>query len=377
MSFWRTINTAAYGAWYRLRNRRRPAPRLAPAGDAGRPRLLYVAWGRIGDTVLSTGVLQHLRTAFDGCEIVYAGRPETRLVAEPFVDRFVTFDAIPHGPYAAVLGDVHLFYGGVHALGALIEALPAQRKLVYEGYHLGPGLAPVRIYPRDAEVVPASPAATHVLEHDAHFFAEAVRRLRGEAFDAPASRPVLRVEATPEARERFGDAIAWQPLSRNRKKDYPMQSWREVIALSRDVRFVALGTEDARAAVDALRLPNVTNLCGRTDLAGAMDAIAAARGFLGPDSGLTHVAACLGKPTVCVAQNSNLGTFFPYPEAYRFDNLRTVFNPRYRWCAGCFMTCSHEPILATWARGAKCVRELPPQLVIEAMREHLAQPVLA
>ena len=362
---WTALNTAAYRLWYRARSRRGRGPLPVDAPPPERPRVLFLAWGRIGDTVLSTGILKHFRAAFDGCEIVCAGRPEVRAVVAPHVDRYLPFDAVPRGPWAAVVTDVHFFYGGVHALGGLVEALDAQRVLVYEGYHLGPGLAPSRPYPANAEVVSAAAGAVHVLDHGAHHLEETLHRLGVDAEIADA-RPDLRVDAGAPS-----DVVAWQPASNNRKKDWPMERWREVLAAFPDTRFVALGAAASREAVEALGLAHVENRCGATTLREAMSVIAGAAGFLGPDSGLTHVAACLGRPTVCVGQNANLGTFFPYPDAYGFDNLRAVFHEDYRACAGCFMTCRHEPIALTWLKGAKCLRELPAGPVIEAVRAHL------
>lgn len=370
MRFWHRFNTSLYRTWYRLRNR--PARRAVHPRAAGDRAVLYLAWGRIGDTVLSTGVLKHLKTVFDGCRIVYAGRPEVRLVVEPFVDEFVPLDATDRlaRPYECVLGDIHLFYGGTARLNRLIEALPAKRKFVYEGYHLGDGLAPVRTYPRGAEVIAAAakPAdSPHVLHDLAHYWREVSRRWSGEAFAGDDLKPALSAKPASQS----ADYVAWQPVSNNRKKDYPLEKWREVLAAFPQTTFVALGHARERTRLD---LPNVRNLCGETDLADAMSILAGARGFVGLDSGLTHIAACLGRPTVCVSQSSNLGYFFPYPPEYGFDHLRVVDHPAYRECAGCFMTCSRESILRTYLQGSRCLRELPAAAVIQAVREHLGAP---
>ncbi|MHC4547778.1 MAG: glycosyltransferase family 9 protein [Planctomycetota bacterium] len=374
MTFWHRFNTRVYRAWYRLRHRR-VRSRVTPRA-ASDPAVLYVAWGRIGDTVLSTGILQHLRGVFEGCRIVCAGRPEVSVVVEPFVDEFVPFDEEERlaRPYECILSDIHLFYGGTARLGSLIEALPAKRKFAYEGYYLGAGLAPVRRYPRGVEVIPALSKPCeferlHVLFDYAHYFREVTRRWSGEAFAGDDLRPSL-VARTASA----SDCIAWQPVSNNRKKDYPLARWREVLEAFPDTTFVALGSAKEREALQGFAAPNVENRCGVTDLEEAMATIAGARGFLGLDSGLTHVAACLGRPTVCVCQSSNLGYFFPYPPECGRENLHTVAHPDYRACSGCFMTCHHESIFATYRKGSKCLRELPAARVIEAVRERLEAP---
>ncbi len=390
MTIWYTLNTALYRTRYAMQARRarRRGGAMGPvASSAGRsaPRLLHVAWGRIGDAVMGTGILKHFRAAFPDHEIVHLGRAETRTIVAPYVDRFLAFDergwnasaeARRHfaskvaGEYDVIASDLHLFYGGTFALGDLLEALPARHKFVYAGYDDGVSLAPRRHVPAGFEVVPSRPrrrddvSDRHLLLDGAYYLGELTRRVRGEAFEPADTRPALELDAAP--RPEFEDAIAWQPFSNNRKKDYPPSHWEQVLAAFPTQRFVALGTE--RDAVDSIGLPNMTNLCGRTSVAEAATVIASARGFLGPDSGLTHIAACLGRPTVCVTQSSNLGYFFPYPQGAGFDNLRTVAHPDFERCSGCFMTCAHEPILVTALRGAKCIRELPPESVVDAIR---------
>ena len=90
---------------------------------------------------------------------------------------------------------------------------------------------------------------------------------------------------------------------------------------------------------------------------------------MGLDSGLSHISAVLEQKTICVTQSSNLGYFFPYPEVYGFTGLRTGHNPDYTACSGCFMTCRYESILTTYRKGARCLRTLPVDLVINAVRE--------
>jgi ADP-heptose:LPS heptosyltransferase len=381
MPFWLRVNRRLYAAYYRWRHRT-PLAAALPRASARGEEILFLAWGRIGDTVLSTGILKHFRGAF-GRRIVAAGRPEVAPIVQPHVDEFVPFGADLAArvtrPYAAVVTDVHFFYGGAHALHGLLAGLPAERRIMYEGYHLGPGLAPVRVVPPGVEVVAALAKAAprwHILLDNEHYFREVTRRLAGEAHAGADYRPALEAPPADGLLRRHGLAageyVAWQTASNNRKKDYPADRWRAVLARFPDVRFVALG-----APGEPLGVPHAVDLRGKTDLREAMALIGAARAFLGPDSGLTHIAACLGRPTVCVAQNSNLGYFFPYPEEYGYGNLATVDHPAYRECARCFMTCAREPILLTYLKGAKCLRELPPELVAVALNGKLAPAPVA
>ena len=128
-----------------------------------------------------------------------------------------------------------------------------------------------------------------------------------------------------------------------------------------------LGSAGAAARSAALRADNVVDLCGRTSLVECAGVIAQARAFVGLDSGLTHIATCLEKPTVCVSHASNLGYFFPYPASLGFGQLEVVHDPDYEACSGCLMVCRQEPLPNTYRLGALCLRTLPAASVIAAV----------
>jgi ADP-heptose:LPS heptosyltransferase len=403
-TFWQRCNRALYAAWYRaraLRAQLRPRLRL-PAPAAAPPALLVVAWGRIGDLVLASGVLQHFRAAFAPWRIAMLARPEVAPVVGPWVDELHALDprAWRRDPayraalgralareWEAVLGDVHLFYGGVHALRGLLEALPARARLHYEGYHLGRDLAPARPVPAGFDLIARAPRADgsldarHVTRDCAHWFQQALARLRPDraaAFAGADLRPSLpRDPLADEAVARAfglqpGVYVTCQPLSNNPRKDWPASRWLQACAAFPNQPFVWLGTARERQRLGDVAWPrNVIDLMGRTSLPQTLALLGAGGGHAGGDSGLAHVAAVLGKPTLCVAAASNLGYFFPYPVSLGIDKLRVVHAPEYAACSGCFMVCRHEPIWRTARRGALCLRDLPATAVIEAMAEHL------
>ena len=401
---WQACNGLLYQGYYRLRaarDRFGPRPTLPPL-RAGPPALLVVAWGRIGDLVLASGVLRHFREAFAPWRIVVLARPETAPVVAPWADELYALDprawrrdsayrttlaAALAREWEAVLGDVHLFYGGVHALRGVLEALPARHRLHYEGYHLGPGLAPVRPVPRGFETIPRAHRPTpgldarHVTHDCAHWFREALVRLRPERaaeFAGADLRPVLPRDAAADERVAAslglqpGGYVTCQPLSNNPRKDWPAARWLEVCAAFPNQPFVWLGTARERERVGDVAWPrNVLDMMGRTTLPQTLALLGAASGHVGGDSGLAHVATVLHKPTVCVAAGSNLGYFFPYPATLGFANLRVVHAPEYTACSGCFMVCKHEPIWRTARRGALCLREVTTAQVLDAVAEHL------
>ncbi len=403
---WKPINNFAYRIYFAYRNRisrranRRWAFQVSRPPDPGPRPILYVAWGRIGDVVLATGHLNRLRRWFHPSPVWFLGRSRVRPLVEPHVDVFLPFpkpDARPSGSrestapleeianrsFRCVIADIHTFYGGLFALDAVLAAVRADRKFVYEGYHLGQDLAPERPYPAGYEVVPKyeerdgvgkEDVPSHLLHHNAHYIGNVLGLCGVEPDEEDAWRPELdHVGSGTDACRRFGiepgKYVAWQPSSDNRRKDYPPARWAETIAAFPDLPFVALAEPGGADEVNRTAPPGVRVI--ETDLTGAMALIREARLFVGLDSGLSHISSVMGTPTVCVCPDSHLGYFFPYPESYGFANLHTVAHPDYLSCRGCFMTCRHEPLTSTVTRGALCLRTLPSRLVIEAIRTAL------
>ncbi|MDE3000360.1 MAG: hypothetical protein OXU79_14895, partial [Gemmatimonadota bacterium] len=383
---WKTINNIAYRLYFAYRNRisrrenRRWAVRVARTQDPEPRPILYVAWGRIGDVVLATGHLKRMRRWFHPSPVWFLGRSRVRPLVEPHVDAFLPFlepdarltgsesapaaslEGIGNRSFRCVIADIHTFHGGLFALDAVLAAVRADRKFVYEGYHLGNDLAPERPYPAGYEVVPKfegregvgkDEAPCHLLHHNAHYIGRVLGLCDIETDGGDAWRPELdHVGSGTDACRRFGiepgEYVAWQPYSDNRRKDYPPSRWTETIRAFPELQFVAL-VEPGRAGEVARTAPPGVRVI-ETGISGAMKLMREARLFVGLDSGLSHIATVMGIPTVCVCPDSHLGFFFPYPGNYGFHNLHTVAHPDYLSCRGCFMTCRHEPLTSTVTR---------------------------
>jgi ADP-heptose:LPS heptosyltransferase len=383
MSFLGHGNALAYrlrAEWQDRRDGRRaarawrdPAP-SASAGDA----VLLVSNGLIGDAILSTSAWRHLRVLWPGKRLVLLGRAAIWPVAEPLFDRFVPFDPATWpagaeqlgGTWEAIVGDTHVFNGGLGALRTLFERVPARTKLVYEGYAARARFAPCRRFPSGVEVVASLGDRGHVLDHERHY-AEAIAARLGVAAPQGPWRPVL----TPAHDEGLWSAhgiaprhyVACQLTSNKPRKDYPLERFAEAIGALPGRRFVALGTAAERERVSGLRLPNVTNLCGTTTLAECFAIVAQATGFLGLDSGLAHAAVALGVPTAVVIGNNKLGWFWPWPQGLTEAPLAVVRDERLRACEGAFFACPTEPIWELARRGPRCLRSLPASRVAEAV----------
>ena len=403
---WKMFNRVLYRAYYRTRNgpilarsrywTRDFLERKGPPREKG--EVLVLAWGRIGDTLLSHPFLAGLNRIFPGKRITWVGRPETRFLLSGLVDRFVPFspgewmaDPISRVAFLEALwkkwdvlaGDIHFFFGALFLLGPLVEALPAKRKFLYEGYGPPPDLAPWRPFPRSALVIPSlpkdltakgDPEELHVFR-DAFHYISAISEAAGRGplplsqeetvFPLPKETGPGTIPFPGELAE--GPFVALQLGSNSSRRKYPPERWREILAAFPGVRFAALGTAGEGRFARALGLPNVLDLCGRTSLEECVSLISKARAFLGLDSGLAHLAAHLRVPSLCLIQSSNLGYFLPYPEGFPEGGPAVVSHGEFRECSGCFMVCSRESLAANVRKGVPCLRSIPPERVKEAL----------
>ena len=102
------------------------------------------------------------------------------------------------------------------------------------------------------------------------------------------------------------------------------------------------------------------NLCGRTQLADAIDLLGGADVVVTNDSGLMHVAAALDRPLVALYGSSSPG--FTPPLAHRVAILQHPVP-----CSPCFeRTCRYGHL--------DCLTQLSPSRVIEAIRTFDIQP---
>jgi len=146
-------------------------------------------------------------------------------------------------------------------------------------------------------------------------------------------------------------------------KRYPATGYAHVVrALAQDGwHIVVLGTQ-AERQIGARVLAGVNgtcwNACGQTTLREALQLVAASRLLLCNDSGLMHVAAGLGRPTVCL-----FGATDPARTAPSGSRVRLLYRP-----APC------SPCLARECRtaGQPCMANIGSEEVLAACREMLA-----
>ncbi|HWA61880.1 MAG TPA: glycosyltransferase family 9 protein [Caulobacteraceae bacterium] len=275
--------------------------------------ILFVTASRIGDAVLASGLVQRLNAEIPEARFTIVGSPLTApLFAEvPNLDRLIVMDKLPgSGHWFSLWRQVRgKRWGLVVDLrgSAIANVLRPRRRAVHRK-----GAKPV------------------------HKVIEAARLLKLEA-DPPA--PYLYTSAETEARAEAltagrGPILAMAPAANWIGKTWPAERFalvaRRLLSPGGPMqggRLMVLGGPEDGAACDPVKAAVGRDYCidlvGRESLLTCYAALKRARLFIGNDSGLMHLAAAAGAPT--------LGLFGPSDEKlYRpwGLNARTVRGTR-------------------------------------------------
>jgi ADP-heptose:LPS heptosyltransferase len=268
-------------------------------------RLLFITATRIGDAVLSTGLLGHLLERHPGARVTLAaGRAAAPLFsAVPGLERVLIIDKRPYKRHWLDLWTATAFrrWDLVVDLraSAIAYLLPARRRVTagkrddtrHRVEELGTLL--------DLDPPPA-PQLWLAPEHET-----AAERL------VPAGSPVLAI----------GPAANWNG------KQWPAERFAEVVqrltgsdgALAgARIAVLAAGQErdQAQPVIEALPAARVLDLVGEVDLLTAAACLRRCRAFLGNDSGLMHLAAAAGTPTLGLFGPSHTRRYRPWgPQA--------------------------------------------------------------
>jgi heptosyltransferase-2 len=189
--------------------------------------------------------------------------------------------------------------------------------------------------------------------------------------EKPGTKPALPLPQTGLAVGEVNLAIALRRLGLSRAKpvvafcpgaEYgPSKRWpaRHFAALARKLSALGyavwlFGSEKDRSIGEEIAAASegaATDLCGRTDLASAIDLLSLAEIVVTNDSGLMHVAAGVGRPVVALYGSSSPEHTPPLARTHRI--VRTGIE-----CSPCF---ARECPLGHF----KCMNELAPERVME------------
>lgn len=261
------------------------------------PRLLVLRGGAIGDFVMTLPALNALRDRWPGAHIEVLGYTHIAdlAVAGGIVNRVMSLDK-----------------ASVARLFVPEEALPSDLL----GYLRGFDVAISYLYDPD-ESVRASLIKAGVRDvvcgcpqvRDENAALHLFRPLASLAiYPEGIPYPVLRLgpERVAAGRERlrpFGPrVVALHPGSGSPLKNWPLAGYLDVAARVRELGYAALficgeADEEIRRALARDGVAAILPACSLVELAGVL---AACHGYAGNDSGVTHIAAAVGVPTVAI-----------------------------------------------------------------------------
>ncbi|AQR60847.1 heptosyltransferase [Brevundimonas sp. LM2] len=254
-------------------------------------KVLFVTSNRIGDCVISSGILREIARQVPGAEITVAcGRPPAPFFrSAPGVERVIVLDkkkAAGHWLelWRQVVGTRWALVVDIRG-SALAWLLRADRRVVYNR-RWETGLPKVEMVSR---LMGAERALEPELFIDARARAEAAAVIDPQLASAP------------------GPIIALAPIAHQPGKSWPADRWGELVErLKAEPRFEGWrfmpvgGPGDRPPATPALTAAGARGIdcVGKGDILCSAAAIDRAALFVGNDSGLMHVAAAAGKPTL-------------------------------------------------------------------------------
>jgi ADP-heptose:LPS heptosyltransferase len=246
-------------------------------------RILFISSNRIGDAVITCGVLDHLIRSYTDCRITIACGPAAEGVFARMPNRERTIIVVkqPHDVHWLKLWREVVFTLWdlvVDMRGSLLAFLvPTRRRAVRRR-------VPGRMFEQYAAMLGITPAPLPVV------WTAPADRARAAAL-LPPGRPVIG----------FGATANWAP------KVWPADRFAALFQKLADgplpgaIPAVFAGPGDAERLMAApllAALPSAIDLCGTLILPEAAACIQRCAVYIGNDSGLMHLAAASGAPTI-------------------------------------------------------------------------------
>lgn len=250
-------------------------------------RILFVTSNRVGDAILSTGLLDHLIRAHPSARITVVCGPvaEGVFLRMPNLERIILLDKRPYGRHwlglwarvCATRWDLVVDMRGT----ALSWLVPTRRRAVWRRLS---GEIKVPKVEENAAVLALNPVPLPVAWTAAADRAVAARLL-------PAGRTLVALGPTANWLPKTWPAANFAALFRGLERNAVHQPVAVV--------FAGLGAAEAAMAAPLLAaLPDAIDLSGRLSLPEAAACLKNCSLYVGNDSGLMHLAAATGIPTL-------------------------------------------------------------------------------
>ena len=274
-------------------------------------KILVIRGGAIGDFILTLPVLAALRRQFPDTHLEVLGYPHIASLAlhGGLADAVRPVEARALAAFFADMGDLDdamgHYFSGFHIIVSYLydpDGFFAENVKACTKAQFIPG--PHR--PDEAKPLHATEVLLKPLERLAIFDADPVPQLR-----------FSRTEATP------APMLAVHPGSGSEKKNWPPEQWAKFLAhimsgTDWNVLLVGGEAEGNRLAELAAPLPSSrVRLAQRQPLHELAQSLRACLGFVGHDSGITHLAAAVGLPGLALWAETNESIWCPRSPAFR------------------------------------------------------------
>lgn len=172
-----------------------------------------------------------------------------------------------------------------------------------------------------------------------------------------------------------------------RFKQWHLQGWLDVIDFLKQqkLQIVLTGSPDLLELAAIEQLVNLTdhsvvNYAGQLSIPALSNLIRNAKVFIGPDTGITHIASATGTPCIALFGPTNPAIWAPWPHGYQssanpftergtqsIGNVHLLQIPTYKAC----IPCQNEGCHLHRQSNSECLDDLPSSFVIEYIQKAL------
>ena len=256
-------------------------------------KILGLRGGALGDLILTLPVLREIRQAFPDAEVELLGvLPQARLAMPEYVDRVERVDSIEFAPLFAASELPQALRDRLSRFDLALNFFADSDSVITRNL-TGAGIRTVVGGPKQPS------GEKHAVYHLASVLEPLGLTLRDPV-------PALAIEPSPG----YSSRLAFHPGSGSVQKNWPVNCWTELIRRfeGRFNDFILIGGEVDEAVVEEFiaccQFPRVTTLMG-ADIAEVSLALNACTVFVGHDTGISHLAAAVGVPTVALFGPTN------------------------------------------------------------------------
>ncbi|MBS0185588.1 MAG: glycosyltransferase family 9 protein [Proteobacteria bacterium] len=284
-------------------------------------RLLFITSNRIGDAILSTGILNYLSQAYPHSKITVAAGPLAAPLFQevPNLEKIISFEKKSYGKHWFMLWGKTLFKKWdmvVDVRGSLVSYFlwtgkryvwSAQKEKAGHRAEALAALLNLKVIPNPKIWVTAQ--HQHQIQQLMGISQEGKKRVKNLKKNVEEKKTLIALGMGANWRGKIWRIENFIALVKKMKADQE---------LFPNCRFVLLGGPDERHLIDAFlkefKKEEIIDLMGKVDLLMAFAALKNVDMFIGNDSGLMHLAAAAEIPTVGLFGPSRIEHYRPWGE---------------------------------------------------------------